>query len=396
MKIKHLLISICLAVLIAIPGLSSAFPGSPFGDIPGGGGGAPVGAGYLVNAADPTLTGEVVVSAYGLSLALAANAAAARTLLDLEAGTDFYSIAAADLAFSPIAHNHAGVYQPLHGYLTDIAALSPSTGDIMYFNGTDWVVLAAGTANYLLKANGAAAPSWTNTLSGLTLSGFTASRVLQSDGSGNAEASSVTTTELGYLSGLADVLSSANSKTLTNKTLDANGTGNVLKGYGYIYLLKPTSFGSGVTQQTTATDEYYGQALFANATDEATNYVEYRLVVPPDIDTTVDLTATFKFRLGGADTADHDYQISMSSVADSAAYAGSVGNQVALAFDADASGADGDVETATATLTDWKSNVTAGNHWVIRVARDGDDGTNDASTADSYSGTLVIRYGFTQ
>lgn len=48
-----------------------------------GGSGAPVGAHYLVDLADATLTAEVVVSAIGKSMAIAANAAAERTLLEL-------------------------------------------------------------------------------------------------------------------------------------------------------------------------------------------------------------------------------------------------------------------------------------------------------------------------
>jgi hypothetical protein len=43
-----------------------------------------------------------------------------------------------------------------------IALGSDAQGDIMYYNGTDWVRLAAGTSGYLLKTNGAGAnPSWT-------------------------------------------------------------------------------------------------------------------------------------------------------------------------------------------------------------------------------------------
>ena len=148
--------------------------------------------------------------------------------------------------------------------------------------------------------------------------------------------------------------------------------------------------------QTTSTANTYGQGKFGNATDKATNYVEYYLVVPADIDVSVDLTATFKIKLGGADTGDHEYEISFDSVADSAAYVGSLGDPISLAFTADASGADGDVETAgETTLTGWKAAMTAGQLFVVRVARDGDH-ANDGSTVDSYSGPLVIKYKTTQ
>ena len=71
--------------------------------------------GVTVQAYDADLTtwAGLTPSANAQSLVTAANYAAMRALLDLEAGTDFYSIAAADAAF-----------QPLDGDLTSIAALA--------------------------------------------------------------------------------------------------------------------------------------------------------------------------------------------------------------------------------------------------------------------------------
>ena len=188
------------------------------------------------------------------------------------------------------------------------------------------------------------------------------------------------------------------STTLTEKTLDVDGTNNVLKTWGYAVLTHPTVFAAGVTQQTTVTSRLYGQALFADDADVATNYIEYLWTVPSDIDTSVDLVGTFQFVLGGADTADHDYLISLYTAAASAAYDTAADlHPVNLAFTADGSGADKDVEYAgPTTLTDWAGHVTAGQMCWIRVARDGDDGTNDASTVDSYSMGLTIKYKRTQ
>jgi hypothetical protein len=117
------------------------------------------------------------------------------------------------------------------------------------------------------------------------------------------------------------------------------------------------------------------------------------LTVPEDLDTTADLKVErWKFRLSGADTGTHRYVISMGSIADSAAYVGTLGNSVNLDFAGDGAGANGDVETvANVTLTNWKANLTAGQLWVIRIARDGSNGA-DASTVNSYSGPLVISY----
>jgi hypothetical protein len=51
--------------------------------------------------------------------------------------------------------------QAFHAYLADIAAITANQGDIIYFNGTDWVDLAPGTSGHFLKTNGAGAnPEW--------------------------------------------------------------------------------------------------------------------------------------------------------------------------------------------------------------------------------------------
>lgn len=189
----------------------------------------------------------------------------------------------------------------------------------------------------------------------------------------------------------------ATTDTLTNKTFDASATGNALKQYGYLVLSHPAVFGSGVTQQTTVTSPLYGQALFSNSADKATNYIEYVALVPPDIDTAVALTGRFTFILGGADTGDHEYEISMIDVAASAVYDGAPADAISLTYTADGSGADKDVEYAGApdSLTGWAAALAAGQYIRIRVARDGDH-ANDGSTVNSYSGPLVIRYGSTQ
>ena len=192
--------------------------------------------------------------------------------------------------------------------------------------------------------------------------------------------------------------SSDSTNTFTNKTFAASATGNVLKQTGYILLISPHRFdGTGAVFQTTLSAAYFGQANFSNSADLASNWVEYRLQVPADIDTTVDLTAAFKFRLGGADTGTHRYVISSVSVADSASYdSPTLASAINLDFAGDGSGADGDVESiAATTLTGWKAALTAGQLWVIRLARDG-NATEDASTVNSYSGALVISYGKTQ
>lgn len=214
---------------------------------------------------------------------------------------------------------------------------------------------------------------------------------------GHASDTTIARSEAGVITVEGVVVPTTSStSTLTNKTLDANGTGNVVKGYGYVTFTKPHNRGSATAAVgTTETDQLYGVPAFADDV-ETNNYVDYIAIVPPDWDSSVDPVATLKFRLGGSDTADHDYIVSMIDIADSTAAAGTPADAINLAYTADGSGASGDIETATATLTGWGSAASASAYWLIRVTRDGDDGTNDASTVDSYPMSLTIRYGFSQ
>jgi hypothetical protein len=75
------------------------------------------------------------LSANGSSLVSAADYAAMRALLDLEAGTDFLTPAAI-----------AAAYQPLDGGLTDIAALAVTDGNIIVGDGANWVAESGATA----------------------------------------------------------------------------------------------------------------------------------------------------------------------------------------------------------------------------------------------------------
>ncbi len=182
--------------------------------------------------------------------------------------------------------------------------------------------------------------------------------------------------------------------TLTTKTIDTDS--NTVKQTKYYVFTSPKSCDeTGALIDTTKTNSTFGFCKMGNAADKAGNYAEYLATVPADIDTSVDLKLTsFTIGLGGADTAAHVYEISHCNPAASAAWNCVPGNAVAISVAADAAGASGDVEYAASlpiTLTDWKSNVTAGRVWKIRVARDG-DAAGDASTVDSYILGFVISY----
>lgn len=75
------------------------------------------------------------------------------------------SIAGAWFSTPPSSSNastldgHAASYfQVSHAYLTDIAGISAAAGDVIYFNGTNWVRLAKDPGKYL--KSGASAVSW--------------------------------------------------------------------------------------------------------------------------------------------------------------------------------------------------------------------------------------------
>ncbi len=258
-------------------------------------------------------------------------------------------------------------------------------------------IIAAALAIFLLAASAVIADKWSDYADMSSGTIADADTFLVRDVSDTSLAATGTQKEYPWSVMLTDLAGA--SQTFTNKTLDANGTGNTIKQYSYLIISGRAMHmrGAGVSApSTTQTDFNFGLPKFADDVDEATNWIDIHLQVPPDLDTAVDLTATLTFYLGGADTADHDYVLSMCNPAASAAAACTPSNAVNLAYTADGSGADGDVEqTAETTLTDWKSNLTAGRFLRLRLARDGDDGTNDASTVDSYPLVLTIKYGST-
>lgn len=95
---------------------------------------ADIGVSVQAYDADLTTYAGITPSANVQSLLGAANYAAMRTLLDLEAGTDFYSISAADAAF-----------QPLDADLTAIGELAKTDSNFIVGNGSTWVAESGAT-----------------------------------------------------------------------------------------------------------------------------------------------------------------------------------------------------------------------------------------------------------
>lgn len=312
-----------------------------------------------------------------------------------------------------LAWNNQGAW----GTASGITLSGQTAGDMIYYNGSAWSRLTLGTSGYLLRAGAASAPEYVEKVpvanGGTNLSSYTTGDLLYADsatslaklalgtqyyvltaGASGPEYSanlSVDTINLASIDKYTVVGTQITQTTATYlyATFDASSTGNTLKQYKSNILTHPCVFGSAVTQQTTVTARTYGQGLFADDV-EANNYIEYEWKVPWNMDTSVDPVGYFTFRLGGADTATHDYYASMIDIAASSDGDTAVGDAVDLTYNADASGADRDIEVATATLTGWGAALTPGSICYIRITRDG-DGT-DASTTDSYSICFEIYY----
>jgi hypothetical protein len=196
--------------------------------------------------------------------------------------------------------------------------------------------------------------------------------------------------------GGVDVLTTSGTATLTNKTLDGSATGNVLKFKSLPQFTSPLRVdGTGCTIGTTSTSVGYGLGSFSNSADQASNWMEFRIIVPQDWDTGVDPTLKI-IDMIGADTGTRRYVFGYASAAASASATPGL-SAINVDMAADASGANGDIEiSGTTTLTGMGAGVTPGQLLVIRIARDGDAPTVDTSTVNSTVLSVELAYGATQ
>jgi hypothetical protein len=194
-----------------------------------------------------------------------------------------------------------------------------------------------------------------------------------------------------------DYTTPSSTESPTNKTFDAGATGNTLKTTGYIKLSFPRNIdGAGCVyaNSNNVQNVNFMVPQFSGTAATNANYCRFGFRWPKDFDSSVDVKASLTMRLAGDDTAAASYHVGLLSVANSANGDGSAANFVALGISADASGASGDEESVEdVTLTNWKSNVTAGQWCIIELRR---DGANDASTVAAYLQELELAYGQTQ
>lgn len=186
----------------------------------------------------------------------------------------------------------------------------------------------------------------------------------------------------------------------TVQNVDATAAGVTLKKYDYALFTHPSFLANSSTNSfnVSSTTYLFGQGVFNNSVSSQTNCLGYQWFVPYDLDSSATIIATYTYTLGGADTGTHRYVLSVSTVIASGTPVSSLGNGalgVSLDHAGDGSGASGDVEYVTGTLTGWNTGLVGGQHAIIQVCRDG-DATEDGSTVNSTSGPLLLRYGITQ
>lgn len=137
---------------------------------------------------------------------------------------------------------------------------SNATGDMMYYNGTDWVRIAAGTSGQILVAAGAAAPAWTTKYSKYTLNNSVSATTATTTGANNNTVYGVGVTYYGAINPGTTAISL--SSAVTSSILRSDGSDYLLSYEGWIinqttsaltmgiYVVK---YAAGNTTQTTGT-----------------------------------------------------------------------------------------------------------------------------------------------
>lgn len=257
------------------------------------------------------------------------------------------SIAALANGTGALTNNGSGTFG-YYNYSTDIAAKQDSDADLTRLAG-----IGTGTAGDVIFRD---AVGWTNQASG-----------------------SIT-------------------NTFTNKTFDAAGAGNILKQTKYITFMRPDwGDGTGAVPQTnTFTVSGLMHYTFSGNAETNANYVVYEGVVPPDIDTSVDMTATFAWVGGGTDADTVTWHIAYGLGVAGSAYPVTLGavatSPLAFAAVTPTTPAAGDYQTTAAlTLTGWAASMTPGTPLLISIRRLQD--SNDDTARDLY---LRIAYASTQ
>jgi hypothetical protein len=164
-------------------------------------------------------------SADAQSLVTAATYAAMRTLLDLEPGTDFYSIAGADAEFLSPAEGDAA-YQPLDSDLTAIAALTTTSfGRALLESASASALYAAIKQTATESATGASEWATTAEVRAADAAGNQVIRVRSiNEASESAALTDAATVAIDWIAGINFTLTLTTDRILGNPTNEIPGT----------------------------------------------------------------------------------------------------------------------------------------------------------------------------
>jgi hypothetical protein len=214
-----------------------------------------------------------------------------------------------DTAFGWGDHSLEGYLTNIDGEsissLADVTITSIASGEILKWSGTAWI-------NNTLAEAGIAATGHTHAASDITSGTFDDARIAETNVTQHQEALSITEAQI---SDLGSYITASSTDTLTNKTFDANGTGNSLSNVETADIASGSKTGSDTTL-VTGTAGTNGNLVSWNADGDA---VDSSIVA-----TNVALTD------GDTYTGTHDFGGATLEIPNAAAPSLSVAGQIAL------------------------------------------------------------------
>lgn len=189
----------------------------------------------------------------------------------------------------------------------------------------------------------------------------------------------IAATQVQWMSGVnSAVLTDISTNTLTGKTFDASGTGNVLKFNDRMPFVGPWRVdGTGCVMGTTNTSSYNGLAIYASSASTNANYAVFvpDAIVPTDLDSGVTMTAKLGFAIVSTDTTSETftigyYQPASGSVFATTDYTGFSG-YISFTTGTLTGAAANKIYYVTVTLTGWAAALTADRHLRVGIARAG-------------------------
>ena len=191
------------------------------------------------------------------------------------------------------------------GSLSDVTITSIASGEVLKWSGSAWI-------NNTLAEAGIAAASHNHATSDITSGTFADARIAQSNVTQHQAALSITESQI---SDLGSYITASSTNTLTNKTFDANGTGNSLSNVETADIASGSKSGSDTTL-VTGTAGTNGNLVSWNADGDA-------------VDSSI-VASNVALTDGDTYTGTHDFGGATLEIPNAAAPSLSVAGQIAL------------------------------------------------------------------